>query len=178
LTSQGLLQARSIAESLASEGILTIYSSPRRRALRTAQVIAERLGLTPIVMDGLAEADFGEWEGLTFREVSRRDPGLLERWLADPIHTRPPGGENLAEMWERVRRCLDEVVLALQVRGVAGPGSLAAAGGGAIALVSHGGPIRAVLSFHRQGDLSAFRDVLVRPGEVRLSASARANWLL
>lgn len=45
LTPHGVTQARKAAEKLAGQGIATIVSSPYTRALQTASVIAEILGL-------------------------------------------------------------------------------------------------------------------------------------
>ncbi len=157
LTADGLLQARSAAEVLADAEIGSIYSSPRVRAMRTARVIGDRIGMTPVEAGGLAEADFGRWEGLTMDEIRLRDPDLLGLWLADPIRTRPPGGECLAEMWERVRRFCDELRV-----------TQAAPVTRSIALVSHGGPIRALVSFCQVGDLSVFKNVTARPGEIKV----------
>ena len=149
LTEKGLSQAQNAAIALAGSGTRAVYCSPRRRAVQTAQVIAHRLGIAPVILDGLAEVDFGEWEGLTYEEISLRDPERLQRWLADPLNGRPPGGESLSEMWSRVRRCMAEIAL------------------GTVAVVSHGGPIRAILSYNRRGDLRGFWDTSISPGEIR-----------
>ena len=161
LTEKGLSQAQNAATALEGAGIRAVYSSPRRRALRTVHIIADRLGIVPVILDGLAEVDFGEWEGLTYEEISLRDPQRLQRWLADPLHGRPPGGESLTEMWSRVRRCMAEIVLAHSSTAAAHSGQ------GAVAVVSHGGPIRAILSYSRHGDLRGFWDTSILPGEIR-----------
>ena len=161
LTERGRRQAQRIALLLASSDLRAVYSSPKLRAFRTAEAIAARHRLTPVVMEGLAEVDFGEWEGLTYEEVQGRDPERLEGWLADPVHCRPPGGESLADMWRRVRQCMAEI-LRVQSTTTGAPGRRAE-----VAVVSHGGPIRAILSFSECGDLSAFWSPTVAPGEVR-----------
>lgn len=174
LTADGLQQAKRAAELLLGTGITALYSSPRLRAAHTARIIGGRLGLTPVQADGLAEVDFGRWEGLTMDEIRLHDPDLLRMWLADPVRVRPPGGENLAEMWERVRGFLKGLDLlprdpALTDLRAAPP----AARPGAVALVSHGGPIRALMSFCKAGDLSAFRGVTVMPGDVTMISAGQ-----
>lgn len=80
LTSQGIRQARAIGRSLRKliEGpkAWTIESSPLMRALTTARIIGDELGLTsPIVVeDRLREVSLGSWEGLTVEEIDERWP--------------------------------------------------------------------------------------------------------
>jgi probable phosphoglycerate mutase len=65
-------------------------------------VISQRLGMgEPLVVDGLAEADFGEWDSLTFAEVRQRWPDELAAWMAS-TEVAPPGGESFAAVRRRV----------------------------------------------------------------------------
>lgn len=86
LTALGEAQAREAAIALAGSGIRRIVASPQRRALRTAEIVAETLGL-PVATDaGLVERHWGEWEG---RPVVERSSYLMV----------PEGGES----WEAFR---------------------------------------------------------------------------
>jgi probable phosphoglycerate mutase len=79
-----------------------VLSSPLSRCLRTAEVIAARLGSKPVTVEpDLIECDFGEWDGLTFAEVRERWPDLLDRWLASPA-VAAPGGESIDAVAARV----------------------------------------------------------------------------
>lgn len=78
-----------------------IVSSPLQRTRATAEAVANVLGLTVEIDNGLIETDFGEWEGLTFSEASERDPELHRRWLGD-IDIAPPGGESFSEVATRL----------------------------------------------------------------------------
>ena len=50
----------------------------------------------------LREVDFGDWEGLSFEEISKADPEGAGKWcVCDPEFTFPRG-ENLAGFLERV----------------------------------------------------------------------------
>lgn len=161
LTEEGFAQSRLAADTLAAAApVDAVYSSSRLRARQTAEVIASRFGVSPHIMRGLDEANFGLWEGLTLSEIHRGQPDLLKYWLLDPIRSRPPEGESLAEVWVRVRACLDEICAARQSAVRAGEAR------GAAAVITHGGPIRAALSYRDKGDLSAFWDYVVKPGEV------------
>ena len=98
----GRQQAEAAAEELVRRGGAdVIVSSPLRRTRQTAQVIADRLGLgSPLIVDGLAEADFGEWDSLTFAEVRHRWPDELAAWMAS-TEIAPPGGESFAAVRRR-----------------------------------------------------------------------------
>lgn len=102
LTAVGREQATRAAKMLAAKGdIAAVVTSPLDRARETAEAAGAALGVEVRVVDGLTETDFGEWEGLTFREAAERDPELHARWLGDPS-LRAPGGESFAEVRERV----------------------------------------------------------------------------
>src|SRR4051812_4874927 len=62
LTEKGRQQARALAEKLAGRGVKMIYASPVRRAVETATVIAEHLGVPHEVAPALAEYDMGIFE--------------------------------------------------------------------------------------------------------------------
>ena len=126
LSALGEAQAREAAEALAGEGLEHVVTSPLRRAHRTADVIAEALGLgEPGVVADLAERDVGEWTGLTRGEIETRWPGAL-----DPPRADPPGGETHPAFRQRIARVLDEL--------------LGTHAGRTTVVVAHGGVIRGV----------------------------------
>lgn len=110
LTEAGREQARRAARGLAGTGIEVVVSSPLRRTMDTARIVAEELGLEVEPEEGLRETDFGEWEGMTFGEVQERRPEDLARWLADP-EVAPPGGESLAAAVRRAGEARDKVAV-------------------------------------------------------------------
>lgn len=99
----GRRQAEAAAEELGRRGEPDILvCSPLRRTHETAQIIAQRLGMPePVVVPGLAEADFGEWDSLTFGEVKEGWPEELAAWLAS-TEVAPPGGESFTAVRRRV----------------------------------------------------------------------------
>ncbi|MDQ1647112.1 MAG: ribonuclease / adenosylcobalamin/alpha-ribazole phosphatase [Cryptosporangiaceae bacterium] len=112
LSPAGSEQARRVAARLGErEKVAAVVSSPLRRAVRTAEAIAAALDRTVIVEPGLAETDFGEWEGLTFAEARAQYPAELDAWLASP-DVAPPGGESFAAVARRVRRGRESVLAA------------------------------------------------------------------
>ena len=95
LTAIGETQVTLAAKRLsATPGVVAVVSSPLRRAVQTAEPVAAQLGLPLTVHDGLVEADYGSWEGLTFAQAAAHDPGLHARWLSD-TSVATPDGESL-----------------------------------------------------------------------------------
>jgi probable phosphoglycerate mutase len=131
LTERGVAQSRAAAARLSSYGdVAAVVSSPLRRTMQTASVVAEAMGLDVAVDEGLVETDFGAWEGSTFAEVRANWPGEMQAWLDDPAVT-PPGGESFAATFARVAAARERL--------------LASYPGARLVVVSHVTPIKAVV---------------------------------
>ncbi|MCC0098439.1 bifunctional RNase H/acid phosphatase [Streptomyces flavotricini] len=129
LSGAGRRQASAVAEALAARGtVQTIVSSPLRRCRETAQAVADRLGLTVTVEEGLREVDFGAWEGLTFGEVRERFPDDLQAWLDSPKAAPTGGGESFTAATRRISATRDRL--------------LAAHAGRTVLLVTHVTPVK------------------------------------
>ncbi len=135
LTALGRLQAEAAGRALAGlvGGDVRILASPLDRAWRTAEivagVVAAELG-EPVGVDveeRLIEMDYGSLDGLAIRDV---DPDEWSAWRAD-ASWRPPGGETLIELQDRVGAWCDET------------SRQASSATGDIVAVSHVSPIKA-----------------------------------
>lgn len=135
LTDRGRSQAQALARRLHAERIPIerIYASDLSRALETAQIIGQALNTPVDRLADLREIHVGSWSGLTRAEIMQRFPGAFETvWHAHDGETR----EALS----------DRVVGALLRLIDQHPAQ-------SIAIVSHGGPIRAIVQYlyERQG---------------------------
>lgn len=111
LIDEGVGQAQRAAAYLARHGgVDAIVTSPLRRTRETADVVAQELGLDVGVEPDVAEAGFGEWDGLTFAEVKERWPDELDRWLSSTA-VAPKGGEAFDAVYERVSRARERIVI-------------------------------------------------------------------
>jgi alpha-ribazole phosphatase/probable phosphoglycerate mutase len=128
LSPTGLASAERLAESLRAVELDAVYVSPRLRAVQTATAF----GTSRIVDDRLRELDFGHLEGRTYDEIEREQPEFFRSWMETPTLVRFPGGESYADLRQRVSVALDDIVTANEGR--------------TVALVSHGGVIRAALA--------------------------------
>jgi broad specificity phosphatase PhoE/ribonuclease HI len=110
LLEAGREQAARAASWLSRRGGMdAVVTSPLRRTRETAQVVADQLGLDVAVEDGLAEAAFGRWDGLSLAEVHERFPDELDAWLHD-TSVAPPGGESFESVSRRAVLALDRLL--------------------------------------------------------------------
>jgi broad specificity phosphatase PhoE len=96
------VQAEATGKRVAVEWRPTaIYSSPLSRAVNTAEAIARHFGLPVQVHPGIADIDYGQWQGLTPDEVKERWPEIHYAWYNAPHTARIPGGETLDHLRAR-----------------------------------------------------------------------------
>ncbi len=110
LNATGIKQAELLAEYLTEVKIEAIYSSPQKRALRTAEAIASHHKLDVEITPGLEDLDFGEWQGLSYPEVKDKYRELFMEWINAPDQVKIPGGENLDNVRQRAIGVVDEVI--------------------------------------------------------------------
>ncbi len=88
----------------------TVYSSPLRRAVQTAQPIATMLGVEVRTDPGFNDVNFGQWQGLSSQEVTQRWPELASAWLQEPHLVTFPDGESLNVVKTRSTAALQGVI--------------------------------------------------------------------
>jgi probable phosphoglycerate mutase len=114
LDADGEAQVRATAEWLAplARDIDALVSSPLRRTRESAAILGEVLGMDVAIEEGLAEAAFGAWDGLTFAEVQEAHADDLDAWLGAFDVAPTGGGESLDSVDKRVRRTRDRLIAA------------------------------------------------------------------
>ncbi|HSV73636.1 MAG TPA: histidine phosphatase family protein [Chthonomonadales bacterium] len=133
LSSDGVRQASRLAERLREAPLSAVWSSDLQRALCTAEAIAAPHGLAVRATPLLRERMLGEWEGLTQAQIrARGERPVVTASRQDTVGEMPPGSEPMAEVWSRL----------LEARRAA----VEASPDGEIALVGHGGSLRAILA--------------------------------
>jgi broad specificity phosphatase PhoE len=151
----GGAQAAAVARRLREEPIAAIYTSPLERAHQTAAVIGDVLGLEPRTAEALNEVDFGTWTGARFNDLD--DNPDWNFWNTQRASARPPGGESMAEVQQRLRGWLD-----------------ALPGGQAVAAVSHADVIKAAVADALDLSLDHHQQFEISPGSI--SVLARGDW--
>jgi probable phosphoglycerate mutase len=121
LTAEGERQARAAGERLAGRAFAAVMSSPRKRALRTAELAG--LEVTEVSED-LVEWNYGEYEGITTATIRESRPSW-SLWTDGA-----PGGETPEQVAARIDRVL------ARASGLLTEGD--------VALVAHGHSLRVV----------------------------------
>jgi probable phosphoglycerate mutase len=109
LAETGEREAELVANRLAHEDLDGIYVTSLRRTHQTAEPLAKRLGITPVVEPGMREVMLGEWEGGLFRiRVAQQDP-VAQRMFAEERWDVIPGAESTEAFAERIRETLERL---------------------------------------------------------------------
>jgi alpha-ribazole phosphatase len=126
-----------LAEQLPSNAIW-VTSNLRRTHETAAAIIRAGLpgpqaipGPDALALADLAEQNFGEWQSLTYEELSLSRNGDFHRFWHAPAHEAPPGGESFLAVAARVSRAIHRLAETYA--------------GSDIIAVAHGGTIRAAL---------------------------------
>lgn len=146
LSETGHAQARRLAQRLLAEGrpIQALYTSDLSRASQTADILGVALGMRPAANIAWREMDIGVWSGLTTDEVIARHPVEWERIRAGEDLPRG-GGETFAQFQSRLVRGAMRL--------------LEQHAGEDVAVVTHGGAVRAFLLSCRKLPMSQFRAI-------------------
>jgi probable phosphoglycerate mutase len=127
-----------------------IQSSPQRRCMQSACILAAHFRLPIEIVPALDELDYGEWTGRSFEELSQ-DPHW-SRWNRRRGSTRPPGGESMRSLQNRVVGHLEQ----LRSDRLAGT----------VIAVSHAEPIRAALLHYGHMRLDDFLSIEIDPSSI------------
>jgi alpha-ribazole phosphatase len=133
LSAAGRTQMERAAECLKAEQLEAIYASPRLRTMESARIVAGFHECGYREDAGLSEIDFGDFEGLTYDEIAVRYPAIYRQWMEAPTEVQFPHGESFAAMRVRVLRAFEAIREQHEGR--------------TVAIVTHGGVIRIVLTW-------------------------------
>ena len=131
LSSIGVERASNLSLRFREEGITRIETSPLKRAVLTAQMIAADISVPLVFQEDLREINFGSCEGLTFEELESKFPAVHKAYLAQGSDVVFPEGESFEGFRSRVKRWLNSL--------------LASHDGETVLVISHGGVIRVAL---------------------------------
>lgn len=146
LTELGREQARIVAGRLRSYPISAIYSSDLARALETAQIVGELLGVAPLVEPALRESDIGAWTGLTWDEITVRFPDDVAAMFAGQ-EVRRGGGESYGELQARLAAAAEAIA--------------ARHPGQTVLLVSHGAAMRSLVAHALDASLAQMHRIAI-----------------
>ena len=112
LNATGIEQAMSLSEKLFNLNykFSKIYSSPQKRALKTAEILSKSSNVDYISVKDLQEMNMGKWEGLSWREVEENYPNEYKEWHLNRRYTKTPEGESYQDMLDRVLKAIHKII--------------------------------------------------------------------
>ena len=110
LSDYGRMQAERLAESLKSEPIERIVSSPLKRAYQTAKAIGKFHNTTIAFENKLQEMNHGDFENVTIEELKANHLPFLKQWFLDPASVAMPNGESLQELQKRAWSAIEKII--------------------------------------------------------------------
>jgi len=153
LNDEGRAQARATGEWLAplAGTFDALVSSPVRRTRETAEILAQFFDLEVEEEHGIAEMEFGVWDGMSFTEVHEKWPDEMSAWLGD-LESAPHGGESFRAVEQRVLEGRDRMVKAYA--------------GQTVVVVSHVTPIKTLVADALGAPLEAVYRMELAPASV------------
>lgn len=139
----GAQQARKLGERLKGFEADVFFSSPYKRAQETAQLVFP--GKDLVLEPALRELNFGQWEGMDFRQIQKKFGDLYSQWIDDPLSYTPPEGESIVEGVDRVKTFLTGCKTKYQNKRVV--------------CVCHGGIVKIAVCLLMNKDMLAFWEV-------------------
>ncbi|EKQ58237.1 MULTISPECIES: histidine phosphatase family protein [unclassified Clostridium] len=145
LSDEGIKQAKLLKDRL-DGNFDYIYSSPLSRALETSKILAEDSNKEVIVAPEIREINFGEWEGLTIKEISEKYPEIFKAWRTDKRESYICGGDaSIKNAANRASKCILDIVSKHK--------------GKKIVIVAHGGIIKAGLIGIFEWDMTMYHKI-------------------
>lgn len=158
LNARGRAEAQAVCEALRAVPLRALIASPQRRTFESAELIAGVHALSVRTEPGLEEVWVQEqWQGKTWFEL--RDDVDLQRYGEDPAYACA-AIEPAAQVQDRIVATAEAFV--------------AQHAEGAVAIVSHGDPIKLLLAHHLSMPLAAYRRIFIDTGSVSVLRFSRS----
>lgn len=153
LSDAGIAQAEEAAGALRGLKMAEVLSSPLQRAIQTAEIIGQGAGIEVARDPRLIDFQAGKWTGMTYADVAKNEE--YQRFIQQPESERIPGGESLEDVRRRAVAAIDQ---ALRDN----------ATGDALAIVTHAGIIRVLITHYMGSPPANYHRVRVSPGSISI----------
>lgn len=138
LSREGTSLAKALVSKLVEIAPDRIVHSDMRRTRLVAERVADLLSIDARADDRWRERNFGSWEGRSWNAIYRETGNAMDGMLDDPEGFRPGGGETTAELAARSLAVWNDLPEDQN-----------------IAVITHGGPIAAILAKRGNAPLAA-----------------------
>jgi len=111
LTPKGVLQAQQTGVYFKSRQIDAIYCSPLKRAIETAEIIGQAIGVQPVIIEEFREVNVGALEALGGSpENWATHDSIIRAWFEGQPDRMFPEGENYHMLLERMRAGVQQIL--------------------------------------------------------------------
>lgn len=131
-----------VLPKISTQDMGTIYSSPRYRAIDTARPFVDNPS-DIILKEDMREINFGDFDGLTYEEISRIHPEEVDKWLFEQDEYVFPNGDSLRSFYQRTVNGFQEILSQ-------------ASHEKNITIFTHGGVIQCLISYLLSNSLDLF----------------------
>ncbi len=145
VTEMGKKQLAALQKASGGWALSAIYTSPLQRAYQTAEAVNQNYHLPLAVEDELMEIHCGAWEGKDWEDISTHYHDSYVTWELEPEKFVSPGGESMAQAYERICNVINRLVKAH-------PGEN-------IAIVGHSAVFRCYLAYVLYGELCGLKSI-------------------
>jgi broad specificity phosphatase PhoE len=157
LNADGIEQSRRAAAALKPLAIGEVIASPMLRAVQTAEIIAGEFGIGVARDPRLTAFRVGRWEGMAYDDVLASPD--YQRFVADPLSEQIPGGEHVGHIRDRAVGAVEQAMRD-------------APAGESVAIVTHAGIVRLLLSHYLGSSLANYHRLRVTPGSISVLSFA------
>lgn len=137
-------EVKKIHQQIPLHEISKVYSSPLQRC----KLLAKTFNTEILFDDRLKELNFGDWELQPWDAIHSRE---LNPWMKDFVNVKVPNGESYVELQQRILDFYTTLDVSLSEK---------------VVIISHAGPIRALLSYIKKTDLKDSFNIKVDYGQV------------
>lgn len=109
ISENGKKQLELLALRCRNMHIDAMYSSPLKRAYKTAEAINQFHHLPIHVVDDLIEINGGDWEGVPWKDFPIRFAEDNQLWTLEPHRFAPQNGEPMQHVYERMRNAVTKI---------------------------------------------------------------------
>ena len=110
LNETGKLQAKKLSDYLKSYDINGVFCSNLQRTWQTAKPYRELSGIEIIKDKNLDEMDFGDFEGVSYSEISEEINRVQQSWQKGDTSVNIPGGESPDQVFERANDAVQTII--------------------------------------------------------------------
>lgn len=157
LAPEGIEQSHDVARALGGVKLAEVLSSPLQRAVQTAEIIGRAVGIEVARDPRLTDFKVGSWTGLGYEEVAAS--GEYQAFLRRPDAAAMPGGEKLEEIQRRAIAAVEQALSDSPT-------------GDALAIVTHAGIIRVLLTHYMGSPVANYHRIRVSPGSISILSFA------